>query len=117
VEANAKGTLKTWAVFWYASVFQRRGLCLHPRSSLVKNIGFDGSGTNCGGDGKDKALKFLRETAVKEFPSVLQEHTLGFQRYRDHLLGKTTDVQQASLSGKGFSAWRKLAALICPRKK
>lgn len=46
--ANQRGDLRTWAVFWYASIFMRKGLCLHPRESLTRNIGFDGSGENCG---------------------------------------------------------------------
>ena len=44
---NAEGRLKTWAVRWYGSVFLRNGLCLYPGRSLVRNIGFDGSGENC----------------------------------------------------------------------
>ena len=45
---NKKGTLNTWAILWYASVFLRDGSCLYPRVSLVQNIGLDGSGTDCG---------------------------------------------------------------------
>ena len=45
---NEQGAIKTWAVYWYAVVFKNNGLCLHPRTSLVSNIGFDGSGENCG---------------------------------------------------------------------
>jgi len=45
---NHRGTLNTWAIFWYATVFENHGLTLFPRMSLVNNIGFDGSGTNCG---------------------------------------------------------------------
>jgi len=45
---NKSGVLKTWAVFWYASIFLKNGLCLNPRCSLTKNIGLDNSGTNCG---------------------------------------------------------------------
>lgn len=44
---NAEGHLKTWAVRWYASIFLRNGLCLYPGRSLVRNIGFDGTGENC----------------------------------------------------------------------
>jgi GT2 family glycosyltransferase len=46
VELNARGAMNTWAIFWYASVFQRKGLCLHPRQSYVQNIGNDDSGTH-----------------------------------------------------------------------
>lgn len=44
---NINGKISTWAIKWEASVFLHNGLCLHPKNSLVKNIGFDGSGINC----------------------------------------------------------------------
>lgn len=46
LRANAEGRQKTWAIKWHASVFLQKGLCLHPRHSLTKNIGHDGSGTH-----------------------------------------------------------------------
>jgi GT2 family glycosyltransferase len=46
VELNAQGRMNTWAIFWYASVFMRGGLCLHPRQSFVQNIGHDDSGVH-----------------------------------------------------------------------
>lgn len=47
VKANGKGTIKTWAVFWYAAIAEHDGLCLNPVRSYVNNIGFDGSGSHC----------------------------------------------------------------------
>jgi hypothetical protein len=44
---NINGGIKTWAIKWQANVFLQNGLCLHPRQSLVQNIGFDSSGDNC----------------------------------------------------------------------
>lgn len=44
---NISGKLDTWAIFWYASVYLRGGLCLHPGISMVQNIGFDGTGEHC----------------------------------------------------------------------
>ena len=44
---NAKGEKKTWAIFWYATIFLNNGICVSPWFSYVKNIGFDGSGINC----------------------------------------------------------------------
>lgn len=41
-----KGQLDSWAVRWYLSVFKAKGLVVHPTHSLVKNVGFDGSGTH-----------------------------------------------------------------------
>lgn len=48
LKANAEGSLSTWAVKWQASVFLQSGLCLHPQRSMIKNIGFDGTGVHCG---------------------------------------------------------------------
>lgn len=47
ITANYAGRMKTWAVFWYATVFREGGVVLYPSSSLVSNIGHDGSGENC----------------------------------------------------------------------
>ncbi len=43
---NYEGTIDTWAIFWYATIFQNSGLCVNPWFSYVKNIGFDGTGTH-----------------------------------------------------------------------
>jgi hypothetical protein len=48
LEENAKGSINTWFVYWYATLFLRNGLALFPGRSLVKNIGMDGSGVHCG---------------------------------------------------------------------
>lgn len=48
VESNQSGKLNTWAIFWYASIFENSGYCINPTSTFVKNIGNDGSGENCG---------------------------------------------------------------------
>ena len=40
------GARDSWAVRWYWTVFKAKGLVLFPPSSLVRNTGFDGSGTH-----------------------------------------------------------------------
>lgn len=50
--SNKEGRIKTWAIFWHASVFINNGLCLHPFPSLVQNIGHDDSGIHCGNNEK-----------------------------------------------------------------
>lgn len=42
------GRNDSWAVRWHASTFLENKLTLYPGRSLVKHIGSDGSGTNCG---------------------------------------------------------------------
>ncbi|RKG38083.1 glycosyltransferase [Acinetobacter rongchengensis] len=45
--ANMEGKIDTWAIFWYATIFEHNGLCLNPTQTFVKNFGHDGTGTNC----------------------------------------------------------------------
>jgi hypothetical protein len=48
VVKNDAALMDTWAIFWYATIFQNDGVCINPTKSFVENIGFDGSGTNTG---------------------------------------------------------------------
>jgi len=47
LSAQQQGKADSWAIRWYLSIFLRNGLALYPRKTLVKNVGFDGSGVNC----------------------------------------------------------------------
>jgi len=46
IKLNKHGTINTWAIFWYASIFINKGLCLYPKKSVVRNIGLDGTGVH-----------------------------------------------------------------------
>lgn len=48
VLSNLAGDINSWAIFWYATIFKNKGLCLSPYVSYTQNIGFDGSGVHCG---------------------------------------------------------------------
>lgn len=43
---NNEGKIKTWAIFWYATIFKNKGLCVNPAQTTTLNIGFDNSGEN-----------------------------------------------------------------------
>lgn len=47
LSAQQRGKADSWAIRWYLSVFLRNGLALYPKKTLVRNVGFDGSGVNC----------------------------------------------------------------------
>ena len=51
VVASKKGKINTWAVFWYATIFEKNGLCLCPTKSFVKNVGH-GDGEHCKDENK-----------------------------------------------------------------
>ncbi|PIX57089.1 MAG: sugar transferase [Candidatus Yonathbacteria bacterium CG_4_10_14_3_um_filter_43_12] len=44
LEQNARGTMKTWAIKWQASIFIKGGVSLTPFPSYTNNIGHDGTG-------------------------------------------------------------------------
>lgn len=46
VIGNKKGTINTWAVYWYATVFKKNGISICPSKTYVKNIGRDGTGVH-----------------------------------------------------------------------
>lgn len=48
LEEQAAGKIDSWAIRWHASAFLAGGLTLYPGKSLVRNIGFDGTGTHQG---------------------------------------------------------------------
>jgi len=48
LKEQAAGRSSSWAIRWCASAFLRERLTLYPGASLVRHIGNDGAGTNCG---------------------------------------------------------------------
>lgn len=80
VTANASGKLNTWAIFWYATIFQSQGLCLNPANTYVKNIGHDGSGENCGATNIFNSD--LSHSVIKNFPHVVDEHGLAVKKIK-----------------------------------
>mgnify|MGYP003610336167 CR=1 FL=1 len=79
VELNASGHINTWAIYWYATIFQRGGLCLNPAASYVLNIGHDGSGTH-GSRSRGLYDSTLCETRNPCLPAEIIENPLAIQR-------------------------------------
>ena len=48
LERQLRGEIDSWAIRWHLSCFMRNGLTLYPGTTLVHNLGFDGSGTHTG---------------------------------------------------------------------
>jgi hypothetical protein len=78
---NVQGKITTWAVKWYASVFLNDGLCLHPRKSLVQNIGQDNTGVHSG----TTDYYFIPALAenINITPIKIEESKKGYQSIRD----------------------------------
>lgn len=86
---NYKSKINTWAIFWYATIFLNKGLCLSPRNSLTINIGYDTTATN--------ALrsnfinnKFVNNNFQKNFtfPKIITENPFNYSQIKKYLLKK-----------------------------
>lgn len=85
ITANQVGKSNTWAIFWYATIFENNGLCLNPAQSFVLNIGNDGTGENCVGTARFSANK-LGQT-FNDLPACNEESTLAVQRIKAFYIG------------------------------
>lgn len=77
-----EGKNNSWAIRWRASTYLAGGLTLYPRQSLVKNIGFDGSGTHCDDTNNFSVDIFQKSVEVNSQPLV--EHQIAFDRLKNY---------------------------------
>lgn len=80
LKLNRVGQINTWFIFWYASVFLERRLCLFPRKSLIENIGHDGTGVHCGTNTDFGVALSEAEIKVEAVPIVASP-----EAYRRHV--------------------------------
>jgi len=84
--ANKEGRLNTWAIFWYASIFLKDGMCLNPSRSFVRNIGHDGSGVHCGiQKGDDEEMSVI---SAVTFPTTITRSELARERIKEYYKNK-----------------------------
>lgn len=46
LDLAAEGQIDSWAIRWYLTLFQKKGLTVYPPRTLIQNFGHDGSGTH-----------------------------------------------------------------------
>jgi hypothetical protein len=83
VAANRSGLFDTWAVFWYATIYLRSGLCVNPTESLIQNIGLDGTGVNCTANGLEHLVGGLSQKSEFNLQSIIEENPIAFKRILD----------------------------------
>ncbi len=71
------GKINSWAIRWYLSVFNRNGLTLYPRESMIQNIGTDGSGTHSDEDNVYHIK--LASNKMKYFPQEIEENRTAYE--------------------------------------
>lgn len=90
------GTIDSWAIRWYASMFRAGGLALHPPYSLVQNLGFDGSGVHCNVDSRFEVQ--LGKNPVQKMPDDIRES--------DKLLRAMIDYRRRAARKPGYQRQR-----------
>jgi len=68
LRANLDGRIKTWAAKWQAAVYMNDGLCLHPKISLVNNVGHDGSGIHSNKNNVFNNIVMAKGVKLKRIP-------------------------------------------------
>ena len=72
---NYNNSLNSWAIFWYASIFNKNKLCLNPKSSLTQNVGIGKKSTNTNSIEKIFNSKLKNNNNIKfQFPKKLIEN-------------------------------------------
>lgn len=104
---NIEGVRTTWAIKWHTSIYLNKGLCLHPRRSLVQNIGNDGSGVSTEVSGRYDHTGLQEYVELVRIPLV--ESELARRRVYEFNTGKTNRTwgednsnKQPALSVKDF---------------
>jgi len=96
-----RGEVDSWAIRWNLSVFLQGGLVLYPRRSLVRNLGFDGSGVHTRGESPDREIDPDFDPRV--FPPValreaVQEQVFDYFRVRNTLRSRVRQAVARLLS-------------------
>lgn len=90
IEENSSGKLQnTWDIFWYSYIFLNRGLCLVPSTTLVRNIGHDGSGIHCKQDSKMQNA-IINTFPIRKFPEKIAENQKLLFLIRQYLNSKNS---------------------------
>ncbi|ASU33057.1 glycosyltransferase [Mucilaginibacter xinganensis] len=77
------GKNNSWAIRWYASIFLKGGLTLNPSTSLIQNIGNDGSGVHSNKENMYQVR--IAKTAIKQFPTEIKEDLQAYAAIRHFL--------------------------------
>ncbi len=67
---QTEGKNDSWAIRWNATLFLKDMLSLNVGKSLVRNNGFDGSGTNCGGGGLYASSLYMKPLPVTRLSPI-----------------------------------------------
>lgn len=108
LELNKQSKINTWFVFWYATLFLRKGLSLFPCKSLANNIGFDGTGVHCASDERYRMTANEVNIVVGDIP--LRESSEGYRTHVEYFKTLKVNVFARGIS-KVKSCFKRIARL------
>lgn len=73
LQKQVEGKNNSWAIRWNASLFLKDKLSLNAGKSLVRNVGFDGSGTHCGDDNLYDSSLFMNRLQVNKIEPLNED--------------------------------------------
>jgi hypothetical protein len=86
------GKNNSWAIRWYASIFLKGGLTLNPSTSLIQNIGNDGSGVHS--NKEDMYQVRIGKAAIKQFPTEIKENPQAYAAIKNFLKNRKGTLLQ-----------------------
>jgi hypothetical protein len=76
------GKVDSWAIRWHASAFLAESFTLYPGTSLVRNIGLDGSGTHC--ESMDGLAAGLSDKRLDLMAQLVESDPLAYRAVAKH---------------------------------
>jgi hypothetical protein len=95
IENYKAGKNNSWAIRWYASIFLKGGLTLNPSTSLIQNIGHDGSGVHSNAEKMYQVQ--MAKKAVNEFPTEIKENVHAYQAIKNFLKNRKGSLLKRGL--------------------
>ncbi|MDO3640615.1 glycosyltransferase [Mucilaginibacter sp. L3T2-6] len=89
------GKNNSWAIRWYASIFLKGGLTLNPSTSLIQNIGNDGSGTHSNNESMYQVR--IAQKPVKYFPTEIKEDARAYTAIKNFLKNRKGTLMQRGI--------------------
>jgi len=107
LEKQLKEEIDSWGIRWYLSVFMQQGLTLYPSSTLVANIGMDGSGVHCGKSDFLAEEDIIESFVPKNFPEYIQVDHIIYKCIKAFLVKKNGNVGAMNKLKKIFNNFLK----------
>ena len=114
VQLNLSGEINTWAVFWDATIYIHHGLVLTPFKSLVRNIGFDNTGENCGNSPCFSITEPINHQ-INDYPEEINLDSKGYNKDKKYFRKMTRE--QDFISFLSFVARKTLPSSLRERLK